>query len=332
MSNSNLKLIYIEGDSNLPHENIGYEEWLIKNAKKGEVILYLWQNEKTIVIGRNQNPWLECDVKKIKEDGVHLVRRLSGGGAVFHDLGNLNFTFIAEDEVYNIEKQFNVIIKALKKFGIKAYFSGRNDLLVDDKKISGNAFLSDNGFSFQHGTLLIDVDHDAMSKYLTPSKVKLNSKGITSVRSRTINLMDIAPTATLRDIKTAIFESFLEEYEYGSVNVLTSIKKNVEESEKFVDDSWNLGESPDFDQIIEDRFDWGTVHINIKMSGSNIDGIDIGTDCLFVEEFAELKNVLKDFKKGKNELCEIIENYNFVDKRVSEDLKGLIDKNLILQL
>lgn len=330
MSNSNLKLIYIEGDSNLPYENIGYEEWLIKNAKKGEVVLYLWQNEGTIVIGRNQNPWLECDVKKIKEDGVHLVRRLSGGGAVFHDLGNLNFTFIAEDDVYDVNKQFNVIIKALSKFGVNAYFSGKNDLIVDDKKISGNAFISDNGFSFQHGTLLIDVDHDAMSRYLTPSKVKLNSKGITSVRSRTVNLKDIAPTVNLRDIKTAIFESFLEEYEYGSVNVFTSINKNVEESEKFRDDNWNLGESPDFDQIIEDRFDWGTVHINVKMSGSSIDGIDLGTDCLFVDDFAGLKTVLQYFRSGKKELCEIIERYKFTDKRVSSDLINLIEKNLIV--
>lgn len=330
MSNSNLKLIYIEGDSNLPYENIGYEEWLIKNAKKGEVVLYLWQNEGTIVIGRNQNPWLECDVKKIKEDGVHLVRRLSGGGAVFHDLGNLNFTFIAEDDVYDVNKQFNVIIKALSKFGVNAYFSGKNDLIVDDKKISGNAFISDNGFSFQHGTLLIDVDHDAMSRYLTPSKVKLNSKGITSVRSRTVNLKDIAPTVNLRDIKTAIFESFIEEYEYGSVNVFTSINKNVEESEKFRDDNWNLGESPDFDQIIEDRFDWGTVHINVKMSGSSIDGIDLGTDCLFVDDFAGLKTVLQYFRSGKKELCEIIERYKFTDKRVSSDLINLIEKNLIV--
>lgn len=330
MSNSKLNLIYIDGDSYLPHENIGYEEWLIKNAKKGQVVLYLWQNEGTIVIGRNQNPWLECDVKKIKEDQIHLIRRLSGGGAVFHDLGNLNFTFIAEDDVYDVEKQFNVIIKALKKFGVNAHFSGKNDLIVDDKKISGNAFVSDNGFSFQHGTLLIDVDHDAMSKYLTPSKVKLNSKGITSVRSRTINLKEIVPSVSLKDIKTAIFDSFIEEYDYDSINVSSSIIKDTEESKKFMDESWNLGETPDFDQIIEERFDWGTVHINVNISGSAIEGVDIGTDSIFVDDFAGLKSGLANFIGNKRDLCKKIESFSFLRDSVAKDLVNLIEKNLIV--
>ncbi|UKI19042.1 MAG: hypothetical protein L6V89_08115 [Oscillospiraceae bacterium] len=139
--------------------------------------LYLWQNRNTVVIGRNQNPWRECNMEAIRRDGVTLVRRSSGGGAVFHDDGNLNFTFIAPKELYNLEKQLSVVLRALESFGLHAEFSGRNDILLDGRKFSGNAFSHSHGISMQHGTLLIKTDMTRLAKYLSPSQAEAERKG-----------------------------------------------------------------------------------------------------------------------------------------------------------
>ena len=123
-----------------PWFNLAIEEFLVNNVKDDETILYLWQNKDTVVIGSNQNPWKECDVNKIEEDKVKLARRLSGGGAVYHDIGNLNFTFIMKKYKYDEDKQLNVVLNAINSFGMEAKFSGRNDLLLSGKKFSGNAY------------------------------------------------------------------------------------------------------------------------------------------------------------------------------------------------
>ena len=130
----------IQSQSTNPQENLALEEYLGQICSDNEVWLYLWQNRDSVIIGRNQNPWRECRVSLLKKDGVFLVRRNSGGGAVFHDLGNLNFTFIASKQLYNLEKQLETVLRALKAFNISAEFSGRNDITVNGRKFSGNAF------------------------------------------------------------------------------------------------------------------------------------------------------------------------------------------------
>ena len=201
-----------EGLSVDPHYNLAVEQHLLETVREGQCILYLWQNRNTVVIGRNQNPWKECRTTLLNEEGGHLARRLSGGGAVFHDLGNLNFTFLVPQEDYDLDRQLTVIQKAVRSLGIPAEKSGRNDILSEGRKFSGNAFYKHNGKAYHHGTLLLDVDMDRLSRYLNPSKAKLRSKGVDSVRSRVVNLKEIRPDLTLEMLKEALYRSFGEVY------------------------------------------------------------------------------------------------------------------------
>ncbi|MDV3425849.1 MAG: lipoate--protein ligase, partial [Bacillota bacterium] len=207
------KLELVISNSFDPYFNLALEEELFNHIEENKIILYLWQNQNTIVIGRNQNAYKECDYNLLKRDGGKLARRLSGGGAVYHDLGNLNFTFISKTGLFDIHKQLEVIIKALEKFHIKAEFSGRNDILAKGLKFSGNAYYYDEDKCCHHGTILLSADLSKLTKYLTVSEDKLKWKGIDSVRSRVINLMEINPNVNVNNVKEALAESFSKVYQ-----------------------------------------------------------------------------------------------------------------------
>ena len=210
------KLTYIESDQVNPYKNLAVEEYLLLHCEDKECILYLWQNQNTVVIGRNQNAWKECKVTKLEEENGYLARRLSGGGAVYHDLGNLNFTFLVNKDEYSLEKQLQVIINAMGRLGLKVEKSGRNDILIDGKKFSGNAFYEQEKHCYHHGTIMVDVNKEILSRYLTVSKDKLKSKGVDSVKSRVTNLREYLPKLTLEELKKALRESFEEVYNLKS--------------------------------------------------------------------------------------------------------------------
>jgi len=285
------RIKYIITNETNPYKNLALEEYLLHNVRDDECILYLWQNEKTVVIGRNQNPWKECKVKELNQDGGKLVRRLSGGGAVYHDLGNLNFTFIASKRNYNVQKQLDVIIRAVNSLGIPAIPSGRNDITVEEKKFSGNAFFEFKDKCYHHGTILVDVDMSSLSKYLNVSRKKLQSKGVDSVKSRVTNLINYRPDITMDILSLELIKAFGESY--GLVPIEMDISKldarDLElRTEKFSSWDWTYGKKIEFTDSISRRFDWGDIELQMRIEGGIIQDCLVYSDGLDGELFGEI--------------------------------------------
>ncbi len=302
------KATIIESNTVNPFYNLALEEYLLEAAEKGECILYLWQNDKTVVIGKNQNAWAQCNVSLLAEDGGCLARRSSGGGAVYHDLGNLNFTFVAYNEDYDVQKQLDVIVKAVKKLGIAAQKTGRNDITVDGRKISGNAFQKGNEISCHHGTLLIHSDMDALSKYLNVSKKKMQSKGVESVRSRVVNISSLK-SVSIKTVKEALKEAFEEVYGI-KCSVMADERLNrerINESEKkYASDEWRLGLSRDFSYTFDERFEWGELNVCLDVENAVIKNCDVYSDALDVDFVNALKNVLCNIAFDKKTICDAV--------------------------
>ena len=293
------KTAYIESTGVNPHQNLAIEEYLFSRCGRDEAILYLWQNENTIVIGKNQNVWKECRISKIEEDGAVIARRISGGGAVFHDLGNLNFTFLVSKENYDLKRQLEVILKAVQKLGIHAELSGRNDILVDGQKFSGNAFHEQKGRCYHHGTIMVDVKLNELNKYLNVSKKKLESKGIKSVRSRVANLKSYNPGLTIELLKKALRETFEEVYGHKS-RVMKEEELDgqaVQELyEKYSSWDWVYGREFEFQYEISERFDWGQVDIQFQVDCGQITDVQVYSDSLKPKVIQELPEVLKGIR------------------------------------
>jgi len=293
-----------------PWSNLALEEYMLNNLNEGEIILYLWQNQNTVVIGRNQNAWKECRCKLLEDEEGKLARRLSGGGAVFHDLGNLNFTFITDKELYNLEKQLEVILHAAKKMGIDAEFSGRNDLIVNGKKFSGNAFYYGSKSSYHHGTVLVDTDFNKLLRYLQVSKEKIQSKGVDSVRARVVNLKELNSELTMENIKPAMQGSFIELYGDISRNkdIDPSIDERIkEELGKYSSWEWRYGQTPDFDLDFDHRFDWGGIEIGLNLQKGHIKKATVYSDAMDVKLIQDIADVLEDIPL---EINSIIDNIN----------------------
>ena len=237
------RLNYVISESTNPCVNLAMEERLLYTVQDGEATVYLWQNERTVVIGKNQNACAECNLTALREDCGRLVRRLSGGGAVYHDLGNLNFTFLSKAADENTGRNLEIIAGALRSFGLEPQKSGRNDLLLNGRKFSGNAFCTRKGNAYHHGTLMLNVDAERIERYLCVSSAKLEKHAVRSVRARVINLSELAPEITVGCLRTEIIAA--AEMTYG----LTAKKIEIAQDsgfqrlvEKYESDEWNLGE------------------------------------------------------------------------------------------
>ena len=198
---------YICSENTSPYYNLALERSLFDFVDEDTVILYLWQNSHTIVIGKNQNAYAECKVDEFINDGGNLARRPSGGGAVYHDLGNLNFSIICKESIAKEHTYQRIVKEALRFFGIVSEFNGRNDLTVDDKKFSGNAFYVKDDVLCQHGTILINSDFKELSKYLTPDISKLERNHVNSVESRVVTLSEISDQITVESMKEAMIKA-----------------------------------------------------------------------------------------------------------------------------
>ena len=297
-----MKLRILKSEVTNPWFNLATEDWIFQELDPDSHTLFLWRNAETVVIGRSQNPWVECKTDKMEEDGVYLARRQSGGGAVFHDLGNTNFTFLSPKEDYNQDANFEIIINALKKLGIEATQSGRNDMQVGDRKISGSAFKHSIDRSFHHGTVLVNANMQKLGDYLNPHPLKLQAKGIKSVRSRVANLVDFNETVTHESLSEAIIEAFCEYYgQTVEVEELdeASLKKEPHLNkyyEQMADWNWRFGKTPAFSHHIETRFDWGIIDLHLDVQQAVITDVVIFSDALNVELIDELKQALVETK------------------------------------
>lgn len=258
--------------------NLAAEDRLFKELD-GEPTLFLWQNHDAIVIGKWQNAWKECDVAIAERDGIKIARRLTGGGAVFHDLGNLNYTFIACEKDYDAERQTEVIRKALRSLGVNAVVSGRNDLTVNGLKVSGNAFRRSDGKGLHHGTLLISVDGCKMGKYLRPSPLKLSAKGVGSVRSRVCSLKEVVSDISVSDVAKSIAESFTAEY--GAAKFLKFVPENyVKEAQAFASEEFVFGKNPPYALRVEFASSCGLTEIGFEVVKGTVAAAKIYSDTL----------------------------------------------------
>lgn len=257
-----------------PTINLAIEEALLLQNSLSPA-LFLWQNAHTVVIGRGQNAWKECRSELLSQEGGTLVRRSTGGGAVYHDLGNLNFSFVMPQELYDVTRQLNVIRRAVAAFGIETVASGRNDIVLagSGAKFSGNAFRHTQRMGLHHGTILMDVDMTLLGRYLQPSKQKLEAKGVESVRARVGNLKELAPSITIQALKEALSLAFIEEY--GQADLLAWQEALPEAQVKGLTDKyrswdWTFGKTPRFDLTLDTRFPWGGAELLLRVREGHV--------------------------------------------------------------
>ncbi|MGE6110838.1 lipoate--protein ligase A [Aeromonas salmonicida] len=277
-------------DSHDPLFNLAVEECIFRQMDPNQRVLFLWRNANTVVIGRAQNPWKECNTRRMEEDGVTLARRSSGGGAVFHDLGNSCFTFMAGKPGYDKSISTAIVLDALKLLGVSAFASGRNDLLVatqdGDRKVSGSAYRETHDRGFHHGTLLLDADLSRLANYLNPDPKKLAAKGISSVRSRVANLCELLPGIEHQQVSHALIEAFFAHYgarvppEHIPPPQLPDLPGFADTFARQRSWEWNFGHAPAFTHQLDERFDWGGVELHFDVEKGVIGRAQIFSDSL----------------------------------------------------
>jgi len=285
---STLRLLL--SDSYDPWFNLAVEECIFRQMPATQRVLFLWRNAETVVIGRSQNPWKECNTRRMEEDNIRLARRSSGGGAVFHDLGNCCFTFMAGKPEYDKSVSTAIILNALNALGIPAEASGRNDLVVNTadglRKISGSAYHETHDRGFHHGTILLNADLSRLADYLNPDVKKLQAKGITSVRSRVANLEELVPGISFEQICGAVTEAFFSHFagqcqpEIISPSALPDLPGFKEQFAKQSSWQWNFGQAPHFQHLLDTRFSWGGVEIHFDVERGLISRCQIFSDSL----------------------------------------------------
>lgn len=307
-------------------KNLSMDRYFLENLKPDDIMLYFYVNDRAVIIGKNQNAWKECNLKQMEDDGVQLVRRHTGGGAVFHDQGNLNFSFIMGEKNYDVSRQMQVIIDALEQFSLHAQVSGRNDILIEDKKFSGNAFAMNRGMCAHHGTLLINTDLMRLSKYLNVSEKKIRSKGIKSVRARVCNLADLQPDVTVERVREALIEMFVKEYgDAVEYQLDADAEKQVAEIyEQQASWQWRLGNSPKFDYEIYERFSFGEMQIMLSLQKAFVSEVQVFTDALDTRLADEVKELLQNVRFDTEELaCALEKSSDAQIYEIAEYIRGL---------
>lgn len=300
-------MIYIESESFDPHFNLALEQYVFDNLDKNENYFMLWQNDNAIIVGKHQNTVAEINAEYTKENNIKVVRRLSGGGAVYHDLGNLNFTFIVSAgggyEQFNFSDFCKPIIELLNSLGVNAVLNGRNDMSIEGKKFSGNSQYAKRGRIMHHGTIMFDSDLDIVGNSLVVSKDKIQSKGVTSIRSRVTNIKPHMQTdVSIEEFKRLLVNHVFKGAEVPQYHLTEEDIKKIEAlaSEKYRTWDWNYGSSPKYSVIKERRFEGvGGITVCMDVENGIIKDFDIYGDYFGNGDKSNLKEILvgKQLKK-----------------------------------
>jgi lipoate-protein ligase A len=298
-----------------PRINLAIEEYALKHLDIDETYLLFYINRPSIIIGRNQNTIEEINTDYVEKNDIIVVRRLSGGGAVYHDLGNLNFSFITKDDgdsFHNFRKFTEPVIRALNKLGVKAELQGRNDIVVDGRKVSGNAQFSTGGRMFSHGTLLLNTKLENVAKALKVKKEKIESKGIKSVRSRVANISEFLPEPmTIEEFRSFLLKNIFEGEEKIPEYVLT--EKDWEKIDEISRNryqkwEWNYGKSPKFNIQHSKRFPIGSIDVRLEVDKGIIQNCKIYGDFFGVGDVADIEKRLTGVRYDREAMAEALKD------------------------
>ncbi|MCE4995817.1 lipoate--protein ligase [Staphylococcus xylosus] len=299
-----------------PTLNLAMEEYVLKNMPKDDSYFLFYINRPSIIIGKNQNTIEEVNQSYIDEQGIDVVRRISGGGAVYHDTGNLNFSFVTDDDgnsFHNFQKFTEPIVEALKSLGVDAKLSGRNDIQVGEAKISGNAMVKVKDRMFSHGTLMLNSELDEVQNALKVNPAKIKSKGIKSVRSRVANISEFLDEPIEIDkFKEIILKSIFGETQVEEYKLTDEDWRKIEKlsNEKYRTWEWNYGRNPKYNFEREEKFEKGFVQIKLDVKKGRIEHAKIFGDFFGEGDITELENALEGTMHEFDSIEEALSNYD----------------------
>ena len=309
-----------------------------------QAVLYLWQNDNTVVIGRNQNAWAECLTGQLEAEGGKLARRSTGGGAVFHDLGNLNFSLILPRSVFRLDDNFDMIVDALSSLGIDAERTGRNDITAGGLKFSGNAFSLRRTVGLHHGTLLIHSEYNRVARYLTVNPAKLHARGVNSVHARITNLQAIKPEITVESMAKAMEAAFINHFctnpteDKHTCRIIRQTDDMITRDQRFealhehyASWQWRYGETIQFDALIEQKYTWGMLHLGFQIDQGLVRRATIYSDALDSDFIARLADIFPGCRFHSADLAAVLGGLTDLDggfgtsrRQMVADVKALI--------
>lgn len=315
-----------------PKLNLAVEEYILKhlNVEHEDYFLF-YINGPSIIIGKNQNTSEEVNLKYIEENGIDVVRRLSGGGAVYHDEGNLNFSFITKDDgnSFNNYKKFTQpIVDALKQLGVEAKLTGRNDIQVGERKISGNAQFTTRGRMFSHGTLMFNSNIEEVVNSLNVSEEKMRSKGIKSVRSRVANITEfLEEEMEMQRFVEALLHSIYDGQEPERYVLRDEDWEIVQDisKERYANWDWNFGKSPKFDVESKRRFPIGTIDVRLNVNKGTITEAKIYGDFFGVGDIHDVEQALVGTRFERAAIREQLSHLDVKHYFGNVDLEELVD-------
>lgn len=294
-----------------PRINLAIEEYLLRELTMDEPLLLFYVNEPSVIIGRNQNTLEEIDYDYVNEKGIHVVRRLSGGGAVYHDLGNLNFSFITTDQkdIHRFDRFTEPVIRALRNLGVDAGLQGRSDIFANGKKISGNAQYASRGRMFSHGTLLFDSDLEEMLKAINPRQEQIESSAVQSVRNFVVNIRELLPQQmTIDELKQAIIDEVFGTFKYPTYDLEETDWEKIQliVEERYSNWEWNFGRSPRFNVQKSERLPIGKIDLRIDVEKGHIKDMKIFGDFMGHRDINELESMLIGVRYDPDALAEVL--------------------------